>query len=37
MNFSIPIKYTGISVISPNGVYLAVVQGIKVNVNLNKD
>lgn len=32
MNFSIPIKYTGISVISPNGMYLAVVQGVKVNV-----
>jgi len=32
MNFSSPIKFSGISVISPNSMYLAVVQGVKVNV-----
>ncbi len=34
MNFSIPIKYSGIAQISPNGMYLAVVQGVKVLVNI---
>ena len=34
MNFSIPNKYSGISVFSPNSRFLAVVQGNKINVKI---